>query len=267
MKVLLLFIIFAGIGGYVLFSNQSSTPFNQTQNTMTSPTPVISLTPNSTNLKVITVQLNEKAYTIYSSLISTSKKLVLIPNFTQKEFGQNIAETNNCTSAINGGFYTKANTPLGLFAFNGTAVSKEIQSNLVNGFFWENEKGIRFAEKTPPADITKLHFIFQSGPLIRVGNYKLKIVNDEMDRRSLIGKDEKNNFYMISITQNENSLSGPLLSDIARIFFQASIQKEIPFTQLLNLDGGSASFFYAKDGKSKFVLSELTSIGSLICVQ
>lgn len=266
MKTLFIVIIIVIIGGFFFFFHQLN---NSSVNTpaISIVIPLTSITPTISNLKIITVKLNDKNYIVNSLPIPQNKKIILIPNFTQKEFGQNIAEKENCSYAINGGFYTKNDTPLGLFTLDGKAISKEIQSNLVNGFFGENYVGTRFLEKTAPDNNSKLHFIFQSGPLVRVGNYQLKIVNDEMDRRSLIGKDGKNNYYMVSITQKENSLRGPLLSDIAQIFFQASIQKEIPFTQLLNLDGGSASFFYAKEQYNEFILSEITPVGSLLCVK
>lgn len=262
--VVVIIIIF--VGGYLFFSRQFNSSHINTSNTSIT-IPFVSMTSTISNLKIINTQLNNENYVIYSLPILQDKKISLIANFTKKEFGQNIAEAQNCIAAINGGFYTKTDTPLGLFSVNGVTISKEVQSNLVNGFFWENEKGVRFIEKTSPTNTSQFHFIFQSGPFITVGNYQLKTVNDEMDRRSLIGKDGDNNFYIISITQKENSLRGPPLSDIPLIFSQETVQKELPLTQLLNLDGGSASFFYATDSKSKFVLSELTSIGSLLCIK
>ena len=100
-----------------------------------------------------------------------------------------------------------------------------------------------------------------------VGDYTIKLVQDEPARRSVVGKDKNNNLYLISIIEKDDHFSGPFLSYLPSIFFRPDVQKEWEFTEILNLDGGSASFFYDKGEDAELILPSLTQVGSLICLR
>ena len=83
----------------------------------------------------------------------------------------------------------------------------------------------------------------------------------------MIGKDKNHNLFLISIIEKGNHYSGPNLVDLPSIFFQPDVQKRWEFTEILNLDGGSASFFYDKGEDAELILPSITEVGSLICVR
>lgn len=215
------------------------------------------------NMDMFVISYNNNRYFVYSTEITTDKKLTLIPNFIGHHYGKELSEQNDCSQAINGGFYQKNGKPLGLFITDDSKFGNEIESNLVNGFFWQektNRRGI--GQKIPDK---QMDFVFQAGPYFPVANYTLNTSSDEYARRSLIGIDNVQRLYLLSIVSADNKYSGPYLADLPVLFSQPEIQKNIPLTNLLNLDGGAASFFRVRDNNSDFLLSEMTPIGSLLC--
>jgi len=203
---------------------------------------------------------------IYWAPIPKNAAVYLVPNYTEREFAETITNKLSCHIAINGGFYKGDGKPLGLLITNGNIESLAVRSTVANGYFWQNRVGKRLIGKTQP-DPEDVEFAFQSGPFISIANRRLSLVSDERARRSLLGVDEENNLYAISITSGDNAYGGASLADIPVIFSQEEIQQVIPITTLLNLDGGGASFFYVKDKTDEFMLSPLSPVGSVICVR
>lgn len=214
----------------------------------------------------IDVSSDLETYILWMMEIPPSASLKLIPNFTQREDAETIAKANNCEIAINGGFYLSEGKPLGLFVTDGQTYGEEIQSNLATGFVWQERGGSLFIHLDKPLDLQALDFILQTGPYIVVGERKLKLVDDEPARRSLVTQTREKKLFAVVVTEKENTLSGPLLADIPVILSRPEVKKVIDFETAINLDGGSASFFYAKQFGNPFVFSELKSVGSLLCV-
>lgn len=233
----------------------------QTQKLIT-PTPMI--LPNGL---IAEVKISKKNYKVLMLKINPGDKFTLIPNFREKIIPDTLVSENNCRAAVNGGFYKENETPLGLMIIKGNELGKPAVSRTANAFFWQdNNFQLDFA-KYPPADTSYLDFIFQTGPLITLGNRKLSTTRDEYARRSLIGRDTNNNYYLLSVIAADNTFSGPFLSEIPLIFNSAAVKNIVEFNEVLNLDGGSASFYYSTDGQETLTLSALSPVGSLLCLQ
>ncbi|KKS46904.1 hypothetical protein A3J20_01985 [Candidatus Gottesmanbacteria bacterium RIFCSPLOWO2_02_FULL_42_29] len=227
-----------------------------------SPTPLT--VPNG---EVIETIFNNTDYQLLVIPIKTENNILLIPNFTNGKNAEELVTENNCRSAINGGFYREDGNPLGLFYSHGEIAGKQIQSQLITGFLWQDKDSNRNFSRNLALAPEEADFILQTGPFMIVGDYQLKLVQDEQARRSVIGKDKNNNLFLISIIEKGNHYSGPNLVDLPSIFFQPDVQKRWEFTEILNLDGGSASFFYDKGEDAELILPSITEVGSLICVR
>lgn len=211
------------------------------------------------------VVLNGISYAVYAQSLR-DRPVELFANFSDHESGAALVRRHGCQAAINGGFYREDGKPLGLFITEGETYGPAISSTLVNGFFWKSESGEYHIGKTqPPLESTA--FILQSGPYMSVGNYRLQLIADEEARRSLIGIDQDGSLSLVSVAQKDNTFSGPLLADVPMLFADPAVQKILPLQMLLNLDGGTASFFYKKTGDQIIVFSELKPIGSLLCIK
>lgn len=238
------------------------------QNTTSQPTlsqaEIIDQLPQGKTLDVVS---GDKTYRINIVEVPAADTMTLIPNFTAKDSSRTIVDRNSCNLAINGGFYQKNNTPLGLFQTHGSRLGSMIVSNLVTGFFWQEKNGVRHTGQTVPTRLDDVDFILQTGPLFSLANPTGSFVNDEPDRRSLLVLDKNNRLYLVEVFEKDNTFGGPELSKIPALFSQKEVQDVYPVTGVLNLDGGSASFFYVRGKDREFMLSELVPVGSVICVK
>ncbi len=221
---------------------------------VTEPPVTIALPPQAQN--IVEKNFENKDYLIYYTKIS-GNKIELIPNFTQKRSSLDIIKEAKCTSAINGGFYSKEGEPLGLFIANGKVYQEEAEDKtLLTGFFYLDETGQAVISSQAPE---KSNSVFQTGPLM-INPNKLSTIDDKPSRRSVLIENETGEIYALAVTDKEDQYSGPTLSDLPAILF--SINDPFQVNKALNLDGGSASVYLEESG---FTLSELQTIGSLIC--
>src|SRR3990167_3016535 len=121
-----------------------------------SPTPLT--VPNG---EVIETIFNNTDYQLLVIPIKTKDSILLIPNFANGKNAESLVKKNNCRSAINGGFYREDGNPLGLFYSQGEISGKQIQSQLISGFLWQDLNGSRNFGRQLPIDILEADFILQ----------------------------------------------------------------------------------------------------------
>lgn len=194
-------------------------------------------------------------YSMYLQPIAPDT-LRLIPNFTQQKTSSEIMEEHGCAYGANGGYYTATKNPLGLFVTEGLQLGAPTTSTAANAFLIKYASGTLTITQTPPST-DAVSFALQTGPYLIPG-VTPRITNDEHARRVLIGQDKDGVWYFIVIIHSENAYDGPLLSEIPTLLAKG----RIPFTEVLNLDGGTASAFYNAGG---YRFGELTMVGSFFC--
>jgi uncharacterized protein YigE (DUF2233 family) len=214
-----------------------------------------------------------KTYQFHFHKILPNETLILIPNFENASFSAQIVKQNNCTFGINGGFYKKEGGPLGLFQIGDKKIGLQIPSTTFNGFLTfchscegKNLDSNLFISSTPfyPAysPYPASFFVLQTGPLIFLKNkIQPNFVEEDFSRRSLIAKTVQGDFYLFSIFEKNNVLSGPRLKDLHDIFLTTDFARLADFELIMNLDGGSASAFYDKN----LQVEEFKPIGSFLC--
>ncbi|MBI2028939.1 phosphodiester glycosidase family protein [Candidatus Gottesmanbacteria bacterium] len=254
MKAIILIIIAIAIAGFIVYSKNIETTI------MPSPTPFITgFFPTPANAKNrIEITYNNQTYNIFYSPLNNNT-IELIPNFTQKISSDDLISEHNCKAAINGGFYTTDNTPLGLFIANGKHYSSEVinDRNLLTGFFWvDNSKKPMITDQNPQNS----DLVIQTGPILYKG-YPFSAEIDEYARRSVIARNDNSNYYLLMVTLKDDIYSGPQLADLGEIIY--SNDNPLKFMEAINMDGGSASTFF----DNGFHIQELSSIGSLLCIQ
>lgn len=210
----------------------------------------------------IKLTYKDRTYHIYIEKITVPEQLLLIANFDAKKFAQVLYEEHNCQIGINGGFYTTENTPLGLFYTDSYWINQTTHSaSLFNGFVSGGLDG-SVVLATNPETAGTARFIFQSGPLFTPST-KLSIINDEPERRALIGQTTAKETYILLITEEKNTFGGPLLAELPALIGIYNDKADEPLQTLVNLDGGSASTFI----NSEVAIEELTPIGSFLCMK
>ena len=212
-------------------------------------------------------EFDEKKYLIFWIKVPDEATISLIANFSERIVGEKLAEANNCDLGINGGYYLDSGRPLGLFINNEDSLGRYVKSSIADAFVWQDKAGDLKIVRTIPQNLQFTEFIFQTGPYIKPANRPLKVSRDEYARRSLLGKDFQGNLYLISVTSKANLVDGPKLGDIPIIFWQLKQKNLLSLEELINLDGGSASFFFAKDNLGRLTLTSWAPVGSLMCVK
>jgi uncharacterized protein YigE (DUF2233 family) len=246
MKKLCLLLVCVAILAWFLFKS-SPAPVN--------PSP----TPNNS----LEYLVENQPFRVASFIVKNPAAISLIPNFTQKNSSLSVAKNSQCTMLTSGGFYSKANNPIGLFISDGKQIGTYQTNALFNGFFsvQTNENAIigdQIPESTSPLAL-------QSGPLLITDGVvrKLSIRDDEPARRIVMAQTNDNAIVFLALYSGENTFQGPKLADVPQHLKKIENLLGISITNALNLDGGSASVFIAKD----YSLSELTPVGSFFCVQ
>jgi uncharacterized protein YigE (DUF2233 family) len=205
------------------------------------------------------VSLDNQLFT-YAIIQTKAQQIQLLPNFIKRDTSQTIIESNVCQSAINGGFYDTDNQPLGFFRSQNETLRAASKNSLLNGFFSIDQNNIVSIGSDVPSDTARI--ALQTGPIVSNGTL-LKINNDEHARRMVVATDENGNIFFITVYGSESVFGGPLLGDLPEFIQQISSQESLHITSAINLDGGSASFFYSPETK----LSELTPVGSIFCIK
>lgn len=263
-KIIGLLVVLFGV--FFIYRSSQFPASKNSQETQLLPSATIPSVTSTASLTTLDIPYKDSVIRIFIQKIPRQSKLSLIPNFTDKLNAKTLINNNNCRSGINAGFYTKDQKPLGLFLINGKRYGNPIKSNLVTGFFVEEVSGKRLITEGYQQDDSLYRFAVQAGPLFHLPRTTApSIIDDEHARRSLIGTDGVH-LYMISMHNPDNLFMGPTLSDVPVLLSSNAVQNKIPLRTILNLDGGSASFFYTTGKTGPIELSELTSIGSLLCV-
>ncbi len=188
--------------------------------------------------------------------------LTLHLNLDQKLTAEEALSEYDCSRLTSGGFYTKENSPIGLFVSEGKLASKQIVSALFNGYISISNEGEPSINYSP---VEGASLSLQSGPLLLKDGKTLllNIKNEDKARRIVLGQNIQNDLIFISIYEKGSVFSGPSLEELPKIIKNFSDRNEFNVIDAINLDGGSASAFISPDQK----LTELTRVGSFFCVK
>ncbi len=211
-----------------------------------------------------TVSASGTSYTYEIIAVATSSSITLIPNFTEKREAKALADENKCRGSVNGGFYDTAGKPLGFFYTDGQTYGKNIQSTLMNGYFWADTNGAAFISSKLTGNTT-YRFSFQTGPILLLDGQRqsLTIQNDEHARRMVAAKTADGHYVFLTVYSADSVFSGPLLSELPQVVTSISHTDNLNIEDAINLDGGSASVFY----NAQTNLGELTPVGSILCIK
>src|SRR5258708_17088165 len=243
------------IFGILILKNKSTTPQKcGAQNLAPLPLP----TSNSIDISSLKISWFE---------INNIDNLKLIPNFTEKLSSTEILNKYNCKFLSNASFYAAgtssayANQSLGLFVTNNQTISKWQENPLFDGILSINDMATPRITRNIPQD--NLVNAIQTGPIIKENNefQALKIQNDYESRRVVAAITGGNKLYFITAYNPDSQFSVPFLADLPNILKIFEQKSKIIFADVINLDGGGASVFFAK-GES---LSEFSPVGAFFC--
>ncbi|MDZ4227826.1 MAG: phosphodiester glycosidase family protein [Candidatus Levybacteria bacterium] len=187
----------------------------------------------------------------------------LYSNLKEQKLSEEIKVNKSCQILVNGGFYSKENTHLGLFVSNFEEISKQIQNPTLNGFL-----SIDSADKVMiSADLSDNNprIALQTGPLLMLDNKPLTLVinNDEPKRRIVAATTDDNKLIFLAFYRDLAEYEGPMLEKLPEIIDLIKKQTGMDIVDAINLDGGSASVFISNYDR----LNEFVHIGSYFCTK
>ncbi len=159
---------------------------------------------------------------------------------------------------INGAYFDTDYTPSGLLIINKNRIGKRMFDQNKTGLIavTNNLTSIRDLAVSPVKNNESLDFALQSYPfLIKNSQAALATDSGKKARRTALGIDAENNLYIISVTSYQ-----PTLYE----FMNQIIATKIPFTFVLNLDGGPSSGIYANWGKTQLQIDSFTKVSSVV---
>jgi uncharacterized protein YigE (DUF2233 family) len=261
MKRLLVFLGILGVALVIIIFVESQ---KSAQNSKVLPASTSISTPTPSQVKIkqsIVVNVNEVSIRI-SWVIVSPEQVKLYSNLEDQKLSEEIKVNNSCQVLVNGGFYSKEDTHLGLFLTNFKTISREIKSPLLNGFLWIQDDSI-FIDSNFPSITPRI--AIQSGPLLFLEGKPLSLVinNDEPNRRIVAAKIDDDKLLFLAFYRDLAEYEGPLLGQLPEIIKLFEEKTNIEITDAINLDGGSASVFISNYAR----LNELSHIGSYFCIK
>jgi len=206
----------------------------------------------------IELEVDGKLYKVFWEKIKKDADISLIPNFKEKLSSPEIIENYACSVLTNAGFYTKENSPIGLFIANGDLLSPETKNFLFNAFVTLDGSS-KIAKLAPQGQNA-----FQTGPLLifegKIQN--LNLTSDKNARRVIAATTDANELILAVLYDKESALQGPKLANLSNLIKTLSDKEKLGIKTAINLDGGSASTFYTKD----LNLPEIANVGSFLCI-
>ena len=193
------------------------------------------------------------------AFIEDPSKLSLHLNLEDKKTAASANTELGCKLLVNGGFYSKEDKPIGLFVASGKTISNWQENRLFNGILGITKEG-KVQIIGSRGDFENA---VQTGPvLVKDGVHKeLAIKNDTPARRVVAGITIEGKLVFLSFFNPASYYLGPNLEDLPFLLKSFEKQTGIEIKDAINLDGGTASAFYA-EGIS---LTELRPIGSYFC--
>ena len=186
----------------------------------------------------------------------------LYSNLKDQHLSEQIKADRNCRILVNGGFYSKEGTNLGLLIADSEVISPFSKSTTRNGILAIDGNLVSIGNDLT---VKNPRIALQSGPLLMQNGQPLalKINNDEPNRRIVAGTTRDNKLIFLAFYSDESDLEGLLLGLMPEAVDLFKKQTGINITDAINLDGGSASVFIT----DYVVLRELNHVGSYFCIR
>lgn len=210
------------------------------------------------------LEIENSAYTVLIRKLQDDEEVLLIPNFKEALSSVAVLSSNHCNFIINGGFYTKENSPLGLFFLRGEKIAGYVESSFLNGSISKYREGPITLSSGRPELLNDLEFALQSGPYFSLESGAMTRFEDGKARRSLIAEDSWGKIYFLAVYNSSDTFSGPDLSQLKKILMVVSESHNLELISAINLDGGSTLAFLQTGEDS---IPEIKKSGSFFCLK
>lgn len=186
--------------------------------------------------------LNLDPGTLHAFKIDLKKNRLALISPQEPQTAKDMALSSKALIVTNAGFFTPADTPLGLRINEGKVLSASKPISWWGIFYLENNTP--FIRSLNQFKLTEsIDFAVQAGPRLLI-NHTIPRLKEGIDNRTAIGYNAENKVILV-VTENAQITT----ADLATLLGKPEKQGGLGCVYALNLDGGSSSQVYAQIGK------------------
>jgi uncharacterized protein YigE (DUF2233 family) len=215
---------------------------------------------------------DDLSYMNWNFTVGDSKENIIIYKINPEQFNIKILnsekdpkyvsdwlyENDSAEIVINGGYFHEDFSPSGYLKVNFERVGERLFDQNLSGLveIENNKLTLRDLKTNPLKDGENIEYGLQSYPFLIKNS--LPAVADDTEktaRRTALGLDQEGNIYIIVADASHISLYG---------FMNEIIKTKIPFTNVLNLDGGTSTGVAVSYGNFSDIKDSLVKVPNVI---
>jgi len=197
-------------------------------------------------------------FALFDSKTATLK-VIDQPNEPRRTLAE-IMANNDYFAGSNGGYFEPDYTPLGLLVSEGEMLAPLRKAQLLSGIVVATSERLRLQRVTEFSRRTKPANALQAGPfLVDRGRAVAGLNAERVARRTFVATS--------SDTQAGLGYCSPVsLAQLGKILASAGLIRDFKIDRALNLDGGSSSAFWFRDGARPYSIPEQKIVRNFVAV-
>jgi uncharacterized protein YigE (DUF2233 family) len=165
-----------------------------------------------------------------------------------------------CLAGVNGGYFDPDYQPVGLLISGGNTIAPFRRARLLSGVLSVANGRVRLQRTNEFSMKGKISEAVQCGPfLVDHGKGVIGLEESHSARRTFVAVGTAN---MIALGYSSSISLAPL----AHVLTVGKITEDFKIERAMNLDGGSSSAFWFKDGNTPFSISEQKTVRDFVAI-
>lgn len=184
-------------------------------------------------------------------------RLIDQPNEPREDLATMMSK-ENCLAGVNGGYFDPDYKPVGLLINGGKLIAPLRKARLLSGVLSMAKGRIRLQRVSEFSTKGKIMEALQCGPFLVDHGQAVAGLNDSRNaRRTFVATGGPNTIAL-------GFCSSVSLAQLSRILINGKIGDDFKIDRALNLDGGSSSAFWFRDGNEPFSISEQKTVRDFV---
>ena len=169
-----------------------------------------------------------------------------------------VMSMEHCLAGVNGGYFDPEHKPLGLLICDGKKIAPFRRARLLSGVLSVVRGRVRLQRVSEFSMKEKISEALQCGPFLVDHGRPVDGLDDSASaRRSFVALGSGNAIVL-------GYCSSLSLSQLAHVLTTGKITKDLKIERALNLDGGSSSAFWFRDGDEPFSIPEQKTVRDFV---
>ena len=189
----------------------------------------------------------------------TTLRVIDQPNEPRNNLAK-VMKNEQCLAGVNGGYFAPDYGVVGLLISGGQVIAPLRKARLLSGVLSVANGRVRLQRRAEFSLTNKVSDALQCGPFLVDHGRAVNGLDDSRNaRRTFVATGNANRFLL--------GVSAPVsLAELPRILLAGKIADDLKIDRALNLDGGSSSAFWFRDGPTPFSIPEQKTVRNFLSV-